>query len=215
MHTIGNLFKTGLYCLTAEKFSRGRSNIDVVREMLEAGVKIIQYREKNKDMRDKYEECLAIREMTRHAGACFIVNDDIHLAMVVDADGVHVGQEDLPVAAVRSLVGQERIIGLSTHSPAQAREAVELGVDYIGVGPIYSTKTKDNVCDAVGLEFLTYVATSIDLPFVAIGGIKTGNVAEPVRHGATCVALVTEIVGARDIQNTIRKVRSAMLVTGE
>lgn len=214
MYDIEKLFKTGLYCLTAEKFSRGRNNIDVVREMLEAGVKIIQYREKTKDMRDKYEECLAIREMTRHAGACFIVNDDIHLAMVVDADGVHVGQEDLPIAAVRSLIGRERIIGLSTHSPAQAREAVTLGVDYIGVGPIYPTKTKDNVCDAVGLEYLDYVADNIDLPFVAIGGIKTANVAEPVRHGATCVAMVTEIVAAPDIRSAVRGVHNAMAAAG-
>jgi thiamine-phosphate pyrophosphorylase len=210
MFDVEKLFETGLYCLTAEKFSLGRSNVDVVREMLEAGVKIVQYREKTKDMRDKYEECLAIREMTRHADACFIVNDDIHLAMAVDADGVHVGQEDLPIPVVRSLVGQDRIIGLSTHDSDQARKAVDFGVDYIGVGPVYPTSTKKNVCDAVGLEYLDFVVENIDLPFVAIGGIKVKNVAEPVRHGARCVAMVTEIVGAADIATSVQKVRLAM-----
>lgn len=189
----------GIYGLTAEKFSMGRSNPDVVRAMLDAGVRIVQYREKTKKMGAKYEECLALRAMTRQAGAAFIVNDDIDLALLVDADGVHVGQEDLPVAAVRSLVGEGRAIGLSTHSPEQARAAVAAGADYIGVGPIYATQTKDDVCAPVGLSYLDYVVREIGLPFVAIGGIKEHNLAEVAGHGARCAALVTEIVGARDI----------------
>ena len=193
----------GIYGLTAEKFSLGRSNPDVVRAMLDAGVRIIQYREKTKKMGAKYEECLQLRAMTREAGAAFIVNDDIDLALLVDADGVHVGQEDLPVAAVRSLVGEGRAIGLSTHSPEQARAAVAAGADYIGVGPIYATQTKDDVCAPVGLAYLDYVVREIDLPFVAIGGIKESNLAEVAAHGARCPALVTEIVGAPDIRGKV------------
>jgi len=208
--TRDTILDTDIYCLTAEKFSLGRSNVDVVRAMLDAGIKLVQYREKEKKMGVKYEECQAIREMTREAGAAFIVNDDIELAVLVQADGVHVGQEDLPIEAVRKLVGEDMAIGLSTHSPEQARDALARGADYIGVGPIFRTQTKDDVCDPVGFEYLDYVVAEMDIPFVAIGGIKEHNVADVMRHGASCVALVTEIVGAEDIGGTINALRQAM-----
>src|ERR1035437_1918201 len=111
--------ETDLYGITASQYSLGRSNEDVVRQMLEAGIKVVQYREKEFTMRQKYVECLAIRELTARYGACFIVNDDVHLALAVHADGVHVGQDDLPVEKTRELVGEEMLIGLSTHSPEQ------------------------------------------------------------------------------------------------
>ncbi|MBC18087.1 MAG: thiamine phosphate synthase [Desulfovibrio sp.] len=205
-----NILDTDIYCLTAEKFSLGRSNVDVVRTMLENGIKLVQYREKEKKTGVMYEECLAIRKMTREAGAAFIVNDDIDLAMMVEADGVHIGQEDYPVSAVRRLVGEKMAIGLSTHAPEEARKAVADGADYIGVGPIFKTFTKEDVVDPVGFEYLEYVVGNLDIPFVAIGGIKEHNVADVVSRGARCVALVTEIVGAEDIGATIRQVRNAM-----
>jgi len=195
----GLMRQGGLYCLTAEKFSLGRSNEEVVRAMLDAGVKIVQYREKTKKMGIKYAECLVLREMTRAAGAAFIVNDDIDLALLVEADGVHVGQEDLPVSAVRRLVGDRVAIGLSTHSPEQARAAVAAGADNIGVGPIFATQTKDDVCAPVGLSYLDFVVAEIELPFTAIGGIKAGNITQVAAHGARTITLVTEIVGASDI----------------
>ncbi|WP_419788318.1 thiamine phosphate synthase [Pseudodesulfovibrio sp.] len=205
-----NILDTDLYCLTAEKFSNGRSNVEVVRAMLDAGIRLVQYREKEKKTGAKYAECLELRRMTREAGAAFIVNDDIDLAMMVGADGVHIGQEDFPVQAVRRLVGEDMAIGLSTHSPAQARAAVESGADYIGVGPIFRTFTKDDVVDPVGFEYLEHVVAEWDIPFVAIGGIKEHNVADVVRRGARCVALVTEIVGADDIGGTIAALRQEM-----
>ncbi|WP_243546842.1 thiamine phosphate synthase [Pseudodesulfovibrio tunisiensis] len=204
------ILNTDIYCLTGEKFSLGRNNIEVVGSMLEAGVKLVQYREKHKKMGAKYEECLKIREMTREAGAAFIVNDDVHLAVLVGADGVHVGQEDLPLEAVRQLVGPDMAIGLSTHAPEEAREAVARGADYIGVGPIFRTATKEDVCAPVGFEYLEFVANSIDLPFVAIGGIKEDNVGEVVRRGCSCVAMITEVVGAQDIPAKIQSLRNAM-----
>lgn len=201
---VTNLIRQGgLYGLTAEKFSLGRDNAEVVRAMLDAGVRLVQYREKTKKMGAKYEECLVLRAMTREAGAAFIVNDDIDLALLVGADGVHVGQEDLPVAAVRALVGDGTAIGLSTHSPEQARAAVAAGADYIGVGPIFATRTKDDVCAPVGLSYLDFVVREIDLPFVAIGGIKEHNLAEVFARGGRCAALVTEVVGASDIRERI------------
>lgn len=117
-------------------------------------VKILQYREKERSKGDKYCKCLKLREITRQNDVLFIVNDDVDIALAVGADGVHVGQDDLPVDVVRSLVGDEMIIGVSTHSPQQALDAVHKGADYIGVGPIYRTNTKAEVCDAVGTEYL-------------------------------------------------------------
>ncbi len=200
-----------LYAITASRFSLGRPNPEVVRQMLAAGIKIIQYREKDFSLRQKYQECLAIRAMTARYQACFIVNDDIHLALAVAADGVHVGQDDLPVDKVRELVGERMLVGLSTHSPAQAEEAVKSGVvDYIGVGPLYQTFTKKDVQPPVGLGYLDYVVSHCRMPFVAIGGIKESNLAEVVKHGATCVCLVTEIVGAPDIGARISALREQL-----
>ncbi len=201
--------ETDIYCITASQFSLGRSNLEVVRQMLEAGIKLIQYREKDYTMLQKYRECLSIRDLTARYDACFIVNDDVHLALAVESDGVHVGQEDLPVEKVRELVGDKMLIGLSTHSPEQADKAVKSGaVDYIGVGPLYGTNLKKEPMAPVGLGYLDHVIRHHQIPLVAIGGIKEGNVAEIIKHGAACVCLVTEIVGAQDIGAKIQSVRA-------
>lgn len=198
---------TDLYCITAEHYSLGRSNVEVVTQWIQAGIKVIQYREKDKEMKRKYQECKIIRELTKEAGVTFIVNDDVDLAMMIGADGVHIGQDDFPLAAVRRLVGDNMIIGISTHSPQQAQAAVAHGADYIGVGPIFKTSTKKNVCKPVGLEYLQYVVNNISLPFVAIGGIKESNVAEVVQSGAQCISMVTEITEAQDIRKKISDLR--------
>jgi thiamine-phosphate pyrophosphorylase len=203
-----HLPETDLYGITAGEYSLGRSNVAIVREMLDAGIKIIQYREKERKLGEQYRECREIRQLTRDYGACFIVNDHLDLAVAVGADGVHLGQDDLPVEQARQLVGPQMLIGLSTHSPGQANAAVRAGVDYIGVGPLFRTYTKKDVCDPVGLAYLDYVAANCPLPQVAIGGIKENNVAEVVRHGARWIALVTEIVGAPDIEAKVRAIRA-------
>lgn len=200
----------GIYALTSEPHSLGRSNIEVSREILKAGVKILQYREKSKKQGEMYRECLQLRRMTREAGALFIVNDHLELALAVDADGVHVGQDDLPLEVVRELVGPTRMIGVSTHTPEQARAAVEGGADYIGVGPIYETRTKTDVCAPVGLDYLRYVVENTDIPFVAIGGIKEHNLAEVVEAGAVTVALVTDIVGSSNIAEKINRLNKIL-----
>ena len=201
----------GLYGITAEKFSTGRTNIQVVEEMIQGGIKIIQYREKRtfKSYRTILEECRQIRALTRAAGVTFIVNDYVDVALLVDADGVHVGQDDLPVAEVRKLLGSNKIIGLSTHSPAQAEEAVLAGADYIGVGPIFATQTKDDVCDPVGFDYLDWVVKNISLPFVAIGGIKLHNIDQIVQRGAKTICLVTEVVAAPDITARVEELNTA------
>lgn len=214
MQATKNPLPRGIYGITAERFSRGRSNIDVVKAMITGGVSIIQYREKRhrKDYRDILDECRQIRKITKEHDVVFIVNDFVDIAMLVDADGVHVGQEDLPVKDARRLLGPDKIIGLSTHSPHQAEEALHLGADYIGVGPIFATKTKENVCAPVGLEYLEHVVQNRPLPFVAIGGIKEHNINQVVQRGAETVCLVTEIVGAEDIAATVGRLKRKLTV---
>jgi thiamine-phosphate pyrophosphorylase len=188
-------FPRGIYGITAEKFSNGRSNVEVARQMIAGGIRLIQYREKrpHKSFGAMLEECRLIRRLTREAGVLFIINDYPALALL----------------EVRKLIGPDKLIGLSTHGPEQAAAAVAGGADYIGVGPIYSTRTKEDVCAPVGLEYLDHVIAHSPLPFVAIGGIKEHNLAEVLAHGATTICLVTEIVGADDITATVRRLQAA------
>lgn len=200
-----------IYTITAESMSRGRSNIEVVAQMLKAGIKFIQYREKEKPGLDRYNECLKLREMTSAAGAVFIIDDFVDLAMAVNADGVHIGQTDLPPQAVRSLIGPDKIIGWSTHEPAQLDASNELGgiIDYIGVGPVYATQTKKNAVP-VGFSYVEYAAAHAKHPFVAIGGIKEHNICDVAAHGATTFAIVSEIVGADDIAAKIKSIEQTL-----
>ncbi len=200
---------TGIYGILGEKYSRGRSNIEVAEEMIRGGIAIIQYREKREDksFRDMYRECRIIREITREAKIPFIINDFMEIALMVGADGIHQGQDDLPVKELRKLA-PHMLIGCSTHSPDQARKAIDDGVDYIGVGPIFPTTTKKDVCDAVGLSYLEFVAEELQIPFVAIGGIKRENIREVIKRGASTVCLVTEIIGAENIVYRIREIQT-------
>ncbi len=201
----------GIYGILGEKFSLGRTNIEVAKQMVDAGIDILQYREKlkYKNMSEIYRECLEIRRITSDAKVPFIINDHLDIALMVGADGVHQGQDDLPVKAVKK-IAPDLMIGCSTHSPEQAQQAVKDGADYIGAGPVFATQTKEDVCDAVGVEYLEYLVKNHDIPFVAIGGIKLGNLREIMSRGANTVCLVTEIIGAEDIGKTIGKIKNIM-----
>jgi thiamine-phosphate pyrophosphorylase len=200
-----------IYTITAEAMSNGRDNIEVVGQMLKAGIKFIQYREKTKLALDRYNECLKLRQMTRDNGAIFIIDDFIDLAMAVDADGVHIGQTDLPAQVVRQLIGNDKIIGLSTHSEEQLQKANMLGdiIDYIGVGPVYATQTKKNAVP-VGFSYVEYATKNSKHPFVAIGGIKEHNICDVAAHGAKTFAIVSEIVGADDIVGKINSIKNTL-----
>lgn len=188
--------QTDIYALTDARLSLGRPLADVAQALLDAGVRILQYREKKLKAGQMLEECRMLRRLTSEAEACFIVNDHIDIAMLVEADGVHIGQEDLPVPEVRRLVGPDMIIGLSTHTPEQARAAAgrRCGLHRRGAG--FRHRTKEDVVAPVGFAYLDWVAANIKLPFVAIGGIKAHNIGEVARHGARCCALVSELVGS-------------------
>ncbi len=202
-------FPYGLYGITAEKLSKGRDLSFVVDEMIKGGIKIIQYREKRsstKTFADIYSECLYLRKITKENGIVFIVNDYADIAMMVGADGLHIGQDDAPLKEVRKLVGNSMLLGLSTHSPEQALKAVEDGADYIGVGPIFPTQTKEDVCAPVTLNYLEWVVENINIPFVAIGGIKEYNIEQVLEKGAKTVAIVSDITGADSISDKVRSI---------
>lgn len=205
---MANFRAADLYAITSEDHSLGRSNQDVVQQMIAAGITVIQYREKNKSAREMYTECVALRQITTKANATFIINDRVDLAMAVDADGVHIGQSDLPPGAVRKIIGENKILGLSTRSIEQAQAAAAEGIaDYIGVGAIFGTATKQDASSPVGLDIIRFVAANLDLPFVVIGGIKISNIKEVKHAGASLFAIVTEIVSASDIGEAVRGLR--------
>lgn len=208
---IKHFAKADLYGITDAPHSRGRSTIEVVKDMLDAGITVIQYREKDKKPNIKLQECRIIREMTKQAGVLFIVNDHPDLALMTEADGVHIGQNDYPPSEVRRLIGSDMLLGLSTHAPLEAERAQQdEAVDYIGVGPLFATNTKRDVCQPVGLEYLDFVVQNINIPFVAIGGIKTHNIKEVASRGAKIIAVVTDITAAADIKATITQLRGQL-----
>lgn len=200
----------GIYAITDSKSGKEKNLLGYSEEILKAGVKILQYREKKMCTKEMFQNAKALRELTKKYNAIFIINDDISIALAVGADGIHVGQDDLPITEVRKLVGENMIIGLSTHSPEQGEKAVEDGADYIGVGPIFSTMTKENVCAPVGYQYLEYVEKNINIPYVAIGGIKSHNIEEILKRGAKRVAIVSEIVGAENSYEKTKELISIM-----
>ena len=199
----------GIYGITGDNFAHGRSNLECVKAMIEGGIKIIQYRDKTKSIKEKTKEAREIRELCKKHGVIFIVNDHVDIALLVDADGVHIGQDDMSPTDVRKLVGDDKIIGLSTHSEEQGMKAfLDPDVDYIGVGPIFPTTTKDTA--PVGLEYLEYAVKNLHLPFTAIGGIKEHNIHEIISRGAKNICLVSDIVGATDIAEKVKYLQSLM-----
>ena len=205
---------TDIYAITCESMSAGRSNLEIVRELLQAGVKIIQYREKEKTKREKYEQCLLISRMCQEAGALYIVNDDVDIALAVRAGGVHVGQDDLPVDVVRSVVGPELVIGVSAGNPEEAAAAVAGGADYLGVGPVFATGTKLDAGAPVGVDLLAYLKERYNVPLVAIGGISATNITQVFAGGADCAAMISALVTAPDIAATIKMIRQQLQKDG-
>jgi thiamine-phosphate pyrophosphorylase len=184
--------------------------LSVATAALDGGATVIQLRDKTASTRTLVEEGLALRALTRERGALLIVNDRVDVALAVEADGAHVGQDDLPVTVARRLLGPERILGVSAASIGEAEEAVAGGADYLGVGPIFPSLGKPDAGPATGVALLTELARRYTLPLVAIGGITAENAAETLRAGACGVAVITAIVAADDITAATRSLRAAI-----
>lgn len=197
------IVSTGIYLVTEDSGPSER-RLRAVSEALAAGTKVVQLRDKFAPKRMLLDEARAMKKLCYDHGAVFIVNDDIALAWAVDADGVHVGQEDLPVEYARRLLGDSKLIGLSISALEQAIEAEQQGVDYIGVGAIYPTPTKLKATPK-GIELLRSVRSAVNKPLVAIGGIDASNAAEGFAAGADAIAVVRAVFSQPSVGDAARK----------
>lgn len=198
-----------LYVIIDRNSLKGRDPAYLAQEAIEGGADIIQLRDKNASASEILAVGRAIRELTRRNKVPFIINDKVDIAVAVEADGVHLGQDDLPIEVARSIIGRGKLIGLSTHSLPQALEAQKKGADYIGVGPIFSTPTKPDY-KAVGIDLIKEVKDKISIPFVAIGGIDGSNIDEVIAAGARRVAVVRAVCGAEDVREAAERLKERL-----
>jgi len=198
-----------LYVIIDKKAAIGRDLAYIAEEAIAGGADIIQLRDKESQARELVEAGRAIRKVVGKDKALFIVNDRPDIALAIGADGVHLGQDDLPVDCARSVLGKDKIIGLSTHSLEQAAAAQDSGADYIGVGPVFSTPTKPGY-KAVGLGLIERVKEMNGIPFVAIGGISAANIGDVIAAGASRVAVVRAVCGAKDVRGAAKRLKDKL-----
>ena len=197
-----------LCVITDERFLDVSNICEAVERAILGGATVVQYRAKKKTAKEMYEEALKVREVTRRHHVPFIVNDRLDLALAVKADGVHVGQDDLPVDAVRTITGKEFILGLSTHNLGQVRKANEEKlVDYIGFGPVFPTTTKENPDPVTGVEALCEAVRISELPVVAIGGINEKNIDEVLKCRPAGVAVVRAAFERGDVYKNVLRLK--------
>ncbi|MGQ0812125.1 MAG: thiamine phosphate synthase [Nitrospiraceae bacterium] len=194
----------GLYLILDPTVCPDRSLVDILHEAADNGARLFQYRDKSASMREAYQQATALRRAAAERRALFLVNDRCDLALAVDADGVHLGQNDLPLSYARSLLGDGKLIGMSTHQPAQVKEAAAGGADYLGYGPIYSTATKPDHEAVVGVQGLQAIRPLTRLPVFAIGGITEKSAKEVVAAGADGVSVISAVLKAPHVGQAVR-----------
>ncbi|WP_459194407.1 thiamine phosphate synthase [Halosimplex sp. J119] len=197
-----------VYLVTQENLSAGRTPAEIVEAAIAGGVDVVQLREKDRSARERYRLGQELRSLTREAGVTLIVNDRVDLARAVDADGVHLGDDDLPISVAREQLGPEAVVGRSVSFVEDARRAEEAGADYLGVGAVYETGSKDDIDDdeyGIGPERVEAIAEAVDIPVVGIGGVTADNAAPVIEAGADGVAVVTEITRADDPEAATRR----------
>ena len=192
--------------MTCERLSNGRSNLEVLKAVIQGGAGIIQLREKEYSGKKMYDLALKFREITTKAGVLLIINDHIDIAMAVEADGVHLGQDDFPLKAAKK-IAPDLLIGASTHSLKEAIQAQKEGADYINIGPIFPTGTKEGIERFLGPEAIAAISPEIDVPFTVMGGISESNIDQVLTNGARRVAMVTAITRAPNITATVKALR--------
>jgi len=190
-----------LYLVTDRGLSRGRSTLEIVQAAVRGGVTCVQLREKNCSAREFIAEATAIQSFLKEHGIPLIINDRLDIAQAIQADGVHLGQNDIPLKMARAIVKDSMLIGISAESLQDAVEAERDGADYIGVSPIYTTATKSDTAPALGLEGLREIRKAVKIPLVGIGGLNSSNAAEVIGNGADGIAVVSAIVSADDPEN--------------
>ncbi|MDD5195594.1 MAG: thiamine phosphate synthase [Candidatus Omnitrophica bacterium] len=192
----------GYYFITDARLSLSGLNHDV-RSAIKAGVKIIQYRRKDVSTILMYKEAFVLRALCKNA--IFLINDRVDIAFAVNADGVHLGQEDLPYTIARSILGKKKIIGVTVHNLRQALLAAQSGADYLAVSPIFSTSTKADAGKPVGLALIENIKKHVSIPVVAIGGINLANAESVIQAGADCLCAISAVVTKKDVKGEIEK----------
>jgi len=201
----------GLYVILDPTVRPGRPLTEVLDAAAAGGARIFQYRNKTASMKDAYDEAMSLRTRAKKLGVLFLVNDRCDLALAIDADGVHLGQSDLPYLSARRLLGPEKRIGVSTHNAGHVRDAERLGPDYIGFGPIFAPASKADHDPVVGLEGLRSIRALTSLPVFAIGGIQLQHVRPLMDAGANGIAVVSAVVGASDVSAEVARFSGLML----
>jgi thiamine-phosphate pyrophosphorylase len=187
-----------LYLVTDRGLARGRSTLDIVQAAVTGGVTCVQLREKDCSTLEFIEQALAIKAILNARKVPLIINDRLDVALAVAADGVHLGQNDMPLETAKKIAGPSMLIGISAESVQDAVDAEKGGADYLGVSPIYATPTKTDTAPPLGLEGLREIRKRVKIPLVGIGGLNESNAAEVIRNGADGVAVVSAIVAADD-----------------
>lgn len=194
-----------IYLVTDDGCLQGRALIDCVREALEGGVTLVQYRAKTASSAEMYAEALQLKALCDSFNVPLIINDRLDIAMAVGAAGVHLGQDDLPCAAARKILGEDYIIGVSAHNPAEAKVALQSGADYLGCGAVFGTATKTDV-KKLGTDGLVAICREKGLPVVGIGGVTADNYREVRAAGADGAAIVSGILAQPDIRTTVEAI---------
>jgi thiamine-phosphate pyrophosphorylase len=203
-------YAADLYVVITESFCAGRTCLEVLDEVLAAGVKLVQFREKDWTEERLIEVGREFRRRTIEAEAVLIIDDNVDLAMSLGADGVHLGLDDMPIESARRL-GPELIIGASSHNLEEALQAQRAGASYVNIGPIFSTQTKTLDMDSLGPEAISHIAPKLLIPHTCMGGIKAHNVDDVLDHGAEHPAVVTAVTEAKDIQAAVKELRDKIL----
>ena len=197
-----NLNDIDFYLVTNSTLSKNGIIFDV-ENAVNAGCKIVQYREKDKSTKDMIAEAEKLKKICE-GKAVFLIDDRVDVALAVDADGVHIGQSDIPFETARRLLGDDKIIGLTVHDVEEALRAVNLGVDYIGLAPIFHTDTKEDTRSPCGVDMVKDVRKEVSLPLVAVGGIDKTNVVEVIENGADSVVSISAIMGVDDVCREVK-----------
>ena len=206
--------KVDLYPVTCEKLSLGRTDLDFLKAVIDGGAHIIQLRDKEADKASYREKALLFRKLTRANNVLLILNDHVDIAVEVGADGIHLGQDDMPLKEARALL-PDKIIGISTHNLDEALDAQTGGADYVNIGPIYPTQTKDGINYFLGPDKITEIGAKLSIPFTVMGGIKEHHLPELVRAGAQKIALVTAVSQADDMAEAVKRLRHIINIQSE
>jgi thiamine-phosphate pyrophosphorylase len=193
-----------LYLITDRSFLNGRNLKTVVEESILGGVTIIQVREKDISTREFYRVALDVKEVTDYYKVPLIINDRIDIAQAINADGVHLGQDDMPIKIARKILGNDKIIGISTGTLDEALEAQRDGADYLGIGAVFYTGTKKDIDPPIGIEYLKHIYNNINIPAVAIGGINERNFKEVLSTGVDGISVISAILGKQDIRSAAK-----------